>query len=168
MDVLCTSVHGLRLHLRSHRYRVLCEREKWIHIHRKPIDLDTMMARVSLSQRKEWSPLCYSRCPDSQSTGTGVAPARRMDVAQEMIVNVGRMTSSPGRRSSAAIAASSATEPFITATACLRFTCDANLLQIHLQRGHRRKSSLYQDTAAQAPLARSDYGLVNRDHLLPT
>ena len=47
----------------------------------------------------------------SESTTTGTAPARTMAAAQEMMVNVGRMTSSPDPIFRAAIAASRATEP---------------------------------------------------------
>jgi hypothetical protein len=56
----------------------------------------------------------------SESTTTGVAPARTMAAAQEMMVNVGRMTSSPGLIFRAAIAASRATEPLLTVIPYLR------------------------------------------------
>src|SRR5262245_60879029 len=56
----------------------------------------------------------------AQSTRTGRAPARMIAAAQEIMVNVGRMTSSPGPMSSAATAASNATEPLATATPYLR------------------------------------------------
>src|SRR5688500_5130841 len=63
----------------------------------------------------------------SQSTRTGMAPARVMAEAHDMIVNVGMMTSSPGSIRSAATAASRAAEPLQTAIPCLRLTRSANL-----------------------------------------
>src|ERR1700756_3425583 len=54
----------------------------------------------------------------SESTTTGVAPARTIAAAQEVIVKAGRITSSPGPIRNAAIATSNATDPFITATPC--------------------------------------------------
>src|SRR5205814_5864754 len=54
------------------------------------------------------------------STTTGVAPARIIAAAQEIIVNVGRMTSSPFFRSSAVTDTSKAADPLQTATAYLR------------------------------------------------
>src|SRR5438270_7196815 len=56
----------------------------------------------------------------SQSTSTGVAPDRTIAAAQEIIVKLGRITSSPGPKPSAATATSSAAEPLQTATPCLR------------------------------------------------
>src|SRR6266446_5132854 len=53
-----------------------------------------------------------------QSTTIGMAPARTMAAAQEMIVKVGRMTSSPGPMRNAASATSMATLPLHTATPC--------------------------------------------------
>jgi hypothetical protein len=52
----------------------------------------------------------------SESTTTGVAPARTMAAAQEMMVNAGRITSSPLPIPRATTASSSATVPFATAT----------------------------------------------------
>src|SRR5262245_33768261 len=52
----------------------------------------------------------------SLSTTTGVAPARTIAAAQEMIVKVGKITSSLAPMPSALTATSSATEPFATAT----------------------------------------------------
>src|SRR5437762_1496915 len=54
------------------------------------------------------------------STTTGVAPVRIIAAAQEIIVNVGRMTSSPFFRSSAVTDTSKAADPLQTATAYLR------------------------------------------------
>ena len=51
----------------------------------------------------------------SASTRTGVAPAYMTASAQEMIVNVGIMTSSPGPTPSALTAISSAAVPLLTA-----------------------------------------------------
>src|SRR6185312_15973884 len=62
----------------------------------------------------------------SESTTTGTAPARTIAAAHEMIVNDGRITSSPRCRFKAATAASSATEPFDTAIPYLRPTFAAN------------------------------------------
>src|SRR5438034_4963101 len=64
----------------------------------------------------------------SASTSTGIAPALTMAAAQEMIVKVGRMTSSPEFSWRAATAAVSAAEPLQTATPCLRLTRLANSL----------------------------------------
>ena len=52
----------------------------------------------------------------SASTSTGTPPPYTTAWAHEMIVNVGRITSSPGLRSRHATAASSATVPLLTAT----------------------------------------------------
>ncbi len=52
----------------------------------------------------------------SASTTTGVAPARTIAAAQEIMVKVGRITSSPGPRLSAATAKSKAAEPLQTAS----------------------------------------------------
>src|SRR2546425_13348645 len=54
------------------------------------------------------------------STTTGVAPARIIAAAQEIIVKVGRITSSPDCNFKAATATSSAAEPLQTATPYLR------------------------------------------------
>jgi hypothetical protein len=62
----------------------------------------------------------------SLSTSTGVAPARTMAAAHEMMVKLGRITSSPAFRPRAATAASSAIEPLHTATAWRRPTRAAN------------------------------------------
>src|SRR5215469_9836195 len=51
----------------------------------------------------------------SASTTTGVAPARTIAAAHEIIVKVGKITSSPGPIRNAASATSKATDPFITA-----------------------------------------------------
>src|SRR5262245_35142939 len=53
-----------------------------------------------------------------QSTTIGMAPARTMAAAQEMIVKLGTMTSSPGPIRRAARATSMATLPLQTATPC--------------------------------------------------
>src|ERR1035438_6387515 len=58
----------------------------------------------------------------SESTRTGVAPACTMAAAQEMMVNVGIMTSSPGPRSRAVTAATRAAEPLQTAMPYFRPT----------------------------------------------
>ncbi len=58
----------------------------------------------------------------SASTRTGTAPARTTAAAQEMMVKVGSITSSPGPRRSAATAISSAPEPLATAMPCFRPT----------------------------------------------
>src|SRR5947207_2757040 len=61
-----------------------------------------------------------SQVSEHASTTTGVAPARIIAAAQEIIVNVGRMTSSPFFRSSAVTDTSKAADPLQTATAYLR------------------------------------------------
>src|SRR5206468_1161141 len=71
------------------------------------------------------STLIFQVC-GSQSTSTGVAPARIIAAAQEMIVNVGMITSSPFPKSKAATEASRATEPLQTDTPYFRPTWDAN------------------------------------------
>ena len=67
-----------------------------------------MIALVRGVMRASICPTSMFQVTGSQSTSTGVAPARTMRAAQEMMVKVGRMTSSPGPRPSAATAASSA------------------------------------------------------------
>ena len=62
----------------------------------------------------------------SASTTTGVAPARTIAAAQEIIVKVGKMTSSSRPMPNAAIAISSAPEPLLTAIPYLRSTLAAN------------------------------------------
>src|SRR2546430_5527750 len=62
----------------------------------------------------------------SLSTKTGFAPNRTTEAAQEMIVNDGSMTSSPGPIPTAATAACKAAEPLQTAMPCLRPTRLAN------------------------------------------
>ncbi len=52
----------------------------------------------------------------SQSTSTGWPPLYSTACAQEMMVKVGRITSSPGCRSRQASAACKATVPLLTAT----------------------------------------------------
>ena len=52
----------------------------------------------------------------STSTNTGTHPASIIAIAQEIIVNDGRITSEPGSRSSAFIAICRAHVPFATAT----------------------------------------------------
>ena len=58
----------------------------------------------------------------SASTTTGVVPDLAICITQEMIVNVGMMTSSPGPIPRASTAMSIAAVPLATATACLRPT----------------------------------------------
>ena len=55
----------------------------------------------------------------SMSTSTGVAPVRLTQPAVAKNEKVGTMTSSPGPRSSAIIATSSASVPELTPIACL-------------------------------------------------
>ena len=55
-----------------------------------------------------------------QSTTTGMAPARTTAAAQEMIVKLGMMTSSPAPICKAARATSIATLPLHTATPCVQ------------------------------------------------
>src|SRR5215470_18108856 len=71
----------------------------------------------------------------SQSTSTGVAPALMTAAAQEMIVKLGRITSSPGQRLRVAVATSSATDPLHTATPCLRPTLAAKSSSSRLTNG---------------------------------
>src|SRR5687767_2072040 len=86
-----------------------------------------MIARVRLVIRLSIAETSMFQVAASQSTRTGIAPSRDTAAAQEMIVNVGMMTSSPKPRSSAAQAASRAADPLQTATPCLRPTRSANL-----------------------------------------
>ncbi|MNK65515.1 hypothetical protein D3C87_848120 [compost metagenome] len=58
----------------------------------------------------------------SESTRTGLAPARMTAAAQEMMVKVGMITSSPSWIPKAEMAASKAIEPLQTAMPCLRLT----------------------------------------------
>ena len=61
----------------------------------------------------------------SASTTTGVAPARTIAAAHEMIVSVGRITSSPGPSRSAVTATSSAALPLLTSAGiCSWGVCD--------------------------------------------
>ena len=55
-----------------------------------------------------------------QSITTGIAPARTIAAAQEIMVNVGRMTSSPWPMRSAASASQWRRSPLQTATPCLQ------------------------------------------------
>jgi hypothetical protein len=67
-----------------------------------------MIARVREVIRDSIALTSMFHVSASQSTTTGTPPSRDTAAAQEMIVNVGMMTSSPGPMSSAAAAASSA------------------------------------------------------------
>src|SRR5688572_10349297 len=71
----------------------------------------------------------------SESTTTDTPPLRTIWVMQEMIVKLGRITSSPACRSSASIAASIAALPLHTAMACLRPTRSANSRSNLLMKG---------------------------------
>ena len=73
----------------------------------------------SVMRASTWSTSIVHVC-GSESTSTGVAPARTTGSAHEMIVNVGMITSSPGCRSSKATATCSATVPLASAMPCLR------------------------------------------------
>ena len=62
----------------------------------------------------------------SLSTKTGVAPERITWLIQDIIVNAGRITSSPGPISIASIATSRAAVPLLTAIPCFRSIRCAN------------------------------------------
>src|SRR5260221_94863 len=85
-----------------------------------------MIARVRGVMRASTSSARMHQQLGSASTSTGVAPARTTASAQEMIVNVGMMTSSPGSRASASMANSNAAVPLLTATPYARSQYDAH------------------------------------------
>src|SRR6185436_10633742 len=76
----------------------------------------TMIALVLGVMRASMSAARMFQVSGSQSTQTGVAPARTTAAAQEMMVKLGMITSSPGPMPSAATASSRAAEPLLTAT----------------------------------------------------
>src|SRR5687767_14444804 len=86
----------------------------------------TMIARVrGVIRASTWDGSMF-HVAGSESTRTGVAPALTIAAAQDTIVNVGTMTSSPGRMPQADTAASSAADPLATATPYLHPTRAAN------------------------------------------
>ena len=75
-----------------------------------------MIARVRSVILRATSATSRHHVSGSQSTSTGVQPARTTAVAHEMIVKLGRITSDPRGSDSASTASSSAAVPFETAT----------------------------------------------------
>ena len=79
-----------------------------------------MIARVRGVIFASTCPTSIVQVTGSLSTSTGTAPASTTGSAHEMMVKVGRMTSSPGCRSSSLTATWSAAVPLTTATPYLR------------------------------------------------
>src|SRR5947209_3420509 len=78
----------------------------------------TRMARVRAVMRLSICATSMHHVAGSLSTSTGTPPARTTAAAHEMMVNVGRITSSPGWRARHSTAMSSAVVPLVTATPC--------------------------------------------------
>src|ERR1019366_2410592 len=75
-----------------------------------------MIARVRGVMRASSCPASSPNVTGSQSTSTGTPPLWSTASAQEMIVNDGMMTSSPGCRPSVSTASCNALVPLLTAT----------------------------------------------------
>ena len=89
------------------------ERKERLHLDGWP-ELSPAGRRVRGVTRSAAARMSIVQVPGSESTSTGVAPVRTTASAQEMIVKVGMITSSPGPRSSASTAICSAAVPLHT------------------------------------------------------
>ena len=98
----------------------LRELEHGVHVDRVAVDVDGHdRSRARADPRRD---LIRIQAPGLRIAVDehGTAPASSTAPTHEMIVNVGRITSSPGSSPSAATAASSAAVPLLTATPCRR------------------------------------------------